>query len=375
MNGKRKTEQFSNGGQKRSKDVCGASRSRETFSLDQIIVSYDDGVEAVLDCLREFGCVRVDNVYSAEKCQTAREGIVAFMEGLGTGYQHSEDRANWEASRDLLPPQTRDGMMQALVSCIPEVCSLHKSKALRSIFAQAYGTQKLIASADGINWAPPMDNPPTKRWDHLDQSTPGVFNDIQGAINLNTCDAGTVVWPKSHLFFEDLLREFEIDAKDKSNWIMLAKDDEKMAIAQRWVRETPGAAEAIAIPSVEGSVTLWLSSCIHAACAPTTAWRYVHYLSFRPAEEPTGDFGLVIDAKAIKRRANVFRSKRHTNHWASKMMPKKPGFWRTYLNKPYVPLIMEYLDDPTKVPGTLQTPSKTQKRLYGLEPYSEPLFK
>lgn len=357
------------GGNKRAKGLIGNPIARQTFSLDQIVVSYTDGVEAVLDRLREFGCVRVDGVYSPEQCKSARDGIVAFMEGLGTGYTHSEERANWEASRDILPPQTRDGMMQALVSCIPEVCELHKSKAYRSIFQAAYGTHKLIASADGINWAPPMQEPPAKRWDHLDQSTPGVFNDIQGVINLNETDAGTVVWPKSHLFFEDLLQEFEIDAKDKSNWIMIAKDPTKLQIAQQRVRETPGAAEAVTIPSVEGSVTLWLSSCIHAACAPTTAWRYAHYLSFRPAEEPTGGFGLEIDAKAIKRRAKVFRSKRHTNHWATKMMPKKPGFWRTYLNKPYDPLIMEYLDDPTKVPGTLQTPSKTQRRLYGLEPY------
>lgn len=346
-------------------DASKRTKTLENFSIDQIVVDFDvDGVDAVLDKLRQFGCVRVDNVFTAEECATGREGIISHMEGLGTGYSREND---WEASRDILPPQTRRGLFQALVSCIPALCEMQGSKRYRSIFETAYGTKKLIVSGDGVNWAPPSKTPSRKRWDHIDQSTPGVFKDIQGVINMNTTDAGTVVWPKSHLVFERLLKDLEIE--DKSNWVFLANNDERMAAARRLMDRTPGSAEAVVVPSVEGSVTLWLSSTIHAAYEPTTDWRFAHYVSYRPVEKGTGKFGFPITKRGIKTRAKAFRTKRHTNHWADKTVAKKPGFWRTYLVKPYDPAIMAYLDDPSTVPGLLQEASGDLAKLYGLEPY------
>ena len=342
------------------------AKTLENFSLDKIIVDFEDGVDAILSKLTEFGCVRVDGVFTPNECANGREGIVAHMEGLGAGYHRNDD---WNASRDVLPPQTRRGMFQALVSCIPALCEMQGSKRYRSIFEAAYGTDKLIVSADGINWAPPVEQRSTKRWDHLDQSTPGVYKDIQGVINLNTTDAGTVVWPKSHLVFERLLEELEI--ADKSNWVFLANYPKRMAIARRLMDETPGSAEAVVVPSVEGSVTLWLSSTIHAACEPTTDWRVAHYVSYRPVVQGTGIFGFPITKRGIKTRANAFRNKRHTNHWADRTVAKRPGFWRIYSVKPYHPIIMDYLADPTTVPGTLQEASGDLAYLYGLEPWSE----
>lgn len=332
-------------------------RTKRDFALSDVVVEYDPA--AVVRTLRQYGCVRVDGVFADEVCDSVVEGFAQFMEGLGTGFVRDMD---WDEARDLLPPQTRHGLFQALTSNISELRTLQQSPRLRAIFEAAYGTDKLVVSADGINWAPPTTRGP--RWDHLDQSRPGPV-DLQCVVNLATTDAGTVVWPRSHTYFEELLKRIP----KKKGFLMLRGDD--LRTAQALARDTPGAAEGVVIPSVKGSVTIWLSSVIHAGAEPTTAWRAAAYVTYRPCIPDPSPFGRPFTKRERTSRARAARERRHTNHTAGKLVAKKPGDFRRYINSSLHPLILDYLDDPTTLPNLppLPEPDTDLGRLYALGEY------
>lgn len=312
-------------------------------------IHYSEGTDAILDVLIKEGAVRVDGVFDDEFCDHVRDGILSYLEGLGTGFSRDKD---WRKQAKLLPPQTRSGLMQALVSCIPVLGEVQKSRRLRAIFEVAFSTDQLSVSKDGINVQPPRERK-DKRWDHLDQTSGGVFDCIQCVVNLNDTDAGTRVWPRSHLFFDKFRKAHDI--KGASNWSMIANDPVLLASAQAMASATPGAREAVVIPSTKGSVTLWLSSVIHSAIDPTRGWRFAHYCTYRPkVEVPGALFGRVMTNREKKTLAKAFRNKRHTNHWGGRLMKKKPGSHWNYIGDSYHPTIMAYLADPTTLPGVMQ---------------------
>lgn len=319
------------------------------------------------------GLAVITDVFTKAQCDKFMGKIIDDFVELGTGIDIDNIEETWIAEN--LPPQTRAGLFQALMSNLQSVWDIRSNPNIRTIFETLYGNLKgkkqkeFIVSGDGINIRPgfigPYVKPNTKDWPHLDQTILGnMYKCIQGQAVLTNTSASFVASPKSHLIFDKLLKKLKID--NKTNWLKFTP--EQVIIAKKLVKEIGGKWQ-IPILAPAGSFIVWASTTIHSAklqdkCEmPKTkdkyySWRGIVYVCYRPQSE--------FSKSQLAKRVTVYKTNRTTNHWGTKMFSKRPGGRYLYVNK-YHAKIEKLLDNPELIsPIKL---NNNQKRLLGLKIY------
>lgn len=301
------------------------------------------------------GVVVITDVFTKSTCDKYMNRIINNFVKLDTGIDKDDISNTWIPYN--LPPQTRPGLFQALVSNFPAVWSIRSHPNVRSIFEILYSDLRgeqitdFIVSSDGINIKPgcigPYTKPSSVDWPHLDQTIPNdIYKCIQGQAVLTNTSASFVASPGSHLVFDRILKKLKIDSK--SNWLKFTPDN--IDVVKKMVLKAGGQWQ-IPILAPAGSFIIWSSTTIHSArlqskcIMPTTkdiyrGWRGVVYVSYRPKSEFT-------NAQLLK-RISAYELNRSTNHWATHLFSKKPGGRYLYVN-PRHPNIEAMLDDPELV--------------------------
>ncbi len=330
--------------------------------------------EKLLATYKENGLAVISDVFTENECNNTVDDIVTYFEKLGTGIDRNNIKKTWIAEN--LPPQTRPGLFQALVSNIPAVWNIRSNTNVKKIFKTLYeklrnkNITEFIVSGDGINIRPngiEKTYNKKKDWPHVDQTIPNdVFKCVQGQAVLSNTSASFKASPKSHNIHETLLAKYNIPIDDTSNWLKLKEED--FAYYENKVKDVGGQWQ-IPILAPKGSFIIWASTLIHSARLPVKkdndtedkygGWRAVVYVCYRPKEEFT--------EKELKNRSDVIIENRTTNHWGTHVFPKKPGGRYLYLSK-YHPMIENMLKNPVLVyekTGTKLDLTDEQKKLAG----------
>jgi hypothetical protein len=326
------------------------------MNLDKIKLSFNDKSfnRKCVELYKEYGVLIITDVFGNEECDHHMNNIVSYFEKLGTGIDRNNIKETWNDYN--LPPQTRGGLFQTLVSNIPTVWEIRNHEKVKKIFNLLYSKlrnkkyNKYIVSNDGINIIPnqvgPFDSKKRKDWPHVDQTIKGEpLKCIQGqAVLTNTtaCFRATV---GSYHLFDEILDLLKVDEKDKSNWLKFNDDTVKNFVEKNGYEwQTP-------ILSPKGSFIVWSSTTIHSARYALhkevedkkdywKGWRGVVYVSYRPIDE--------FNKGQLARRAKIVPENRTTNHWSTKMFPKTPGGRYLYVKKRH-DIIERMLKEPTLV--------------------------
>ncbi|RUS71290.1 hypothetical protein EGW08_020947 [Elysia chlorotica] len=226
----------------------------------------------------------------------------------------------------------------------------------RSVFAQVWGTNKLLSSMDFIAIGRPPEDGEEKfwaegdNWLHTGQSADRVsLHAYQGAVYLEGCDEDDwtfEVFEGSHTHFDEFM-----DTTDQWRCDKIAGDHLDWFKSRGCRRRR--------VPCPKGGMILWDSRLVHANARPkagranTGRWRYVVFVCMTPAVWATpGDL-------AVKRRA--YEQRRLTAHWPSDGVKLANN----------CPLPDQSLDpvDLLDLPEVARTDDA--KRLVGILPYDE----
>jgi hypothetical protein len=332
----------------------------------------------VLKQFREWGVLVITNVFTKPECQKHCESLIHSLETISPPLS-SSDLKTWKPEN--LPSGPRSGLFQTLVSCFPAVLEIRTDDRIREIFEIVYSNLRetpvkdFFTSMDGINVKPPI--PPfqndseSKDWAHLDQTIRGEpFRCVQGQVVLSDTSAGFRASPKSHLVYDDLLEEHmperqdllnlgtvpegsctlsRVPQNDTSNWWKVPHpyDTFKAQV------EKVGGQWQVPIEAPAGSFVAWFSSTVHSARYQTKTempkvpkalldnWRFVVYVCYRPKSD--------VPQKKRKRHEErlrrCFEEGRVTNHWGTRMFPKRSCFGE----KPKNEHLSDILQNPQKI--------------------------
>jgi hypothetical protein len=308
----------------------------------------------------ENGFAVINDVFTNEECDNWIDSILDNFEKLGTGFDKNDVENTWNIYN--LPPQTRDGLFQSLVTNFKEIYEIRFHENVKFIFKTIYSElrgkkiNKFICSQDGINMRPNIETSKnSKDWSHCDQTIRNdIYKCVQGQAVLTNTTACFVCSPKSHLIFDDILDELKIPEDDTSNWLKFK--DEQKDIIKKMVIDSGGEWQ-IPILSKKGSFIIWSSTLIHAARLQTKkepkskkdkylGWRCVIYVCYRPLSEFT--------KREIEKREEYFDENRTTNHWG-KLFGKTPGGRYLYLKKRH-PNIEDMIKNPKLVYDKIDKP-------------------
>lgn len=335
------------------------------------------GAKLIAD-FKSNGVVVINDVFTNDECDAFMDGITTDFINLGTGIKldtNTDIKNTWTTYN--LPPQTRPGLFQSLMSNSKNIWTIRSHNNVRKIFETLYTDLRkkemrdFIVSGDGINIRPgfvgPYATSKTKNdWAHVDQTIKNnIYKCIQGQAVLTNTTASFVASPKSHLVFDNILEKF--NCTDTSNWLKFT--DEQITTVKELIQKKGGQYQ-IPILSKKGSFIVWASTLVHSAKLqdkeeyPTNedkynGWRGVVYVCYRPKEEFT--------KAEISKRIKAFNENRVLNHWSTKMFGKKPGSRYLYLEKRH-PVIETLINDPKATYIKMGTPILTdeQKKLIGL---------
>jgi hypothetical protein len=294
--------------------------------------------------LRDDGVVVIENVLSVDECNATVSGIAEGIHAINPAVAVSGSPRGW--TREHLPAGPRHGMMQSLVSNLPCVWALRTHPRLRTIFEAAYrgfrpaevDVSELFTSMDGLTMRPPtapFDDGTVDDWAHIDQMRSiDPFLCIQGQAVLTDCTQAHAPAFRcsigSHRHFTNFVAmEGRRVPADKGDWHMFKRDSYRK-MAQQLPR---GAADfQVPIHTTKGSVILWTSSTVHSAklqsripkdavASPADGawadWRCVVYICFRPRADVASPY------EHAAQLHDCFHQNRVTNHWGSKVFPKK----------------------------------------------------
>ncbi len=229
----------------------------------------------------------------------------------------------------------------------------------KSVFSEIYGTDKLLASFDGLAMAPPPENGDARfkfvsngaSYDglHLDQGPRRLgFHAYQGALYMEeaaTNDYCFKVIKNSHKYHTEFFDNYKPNPRSEFRKLKEKEVD--------WYLGHVGCSiERIAVP--KGGMVLWDSRTVHAGAPPirnreNARWRYVSFVCMAPAK--WADF---IDLAEKKRGYETMRT---SNHWPAN---------GAHLFKDYAPVKnKDFLEQPDI--------AKTDeaKRLSGVLPYEQ----
>lgn len=226
--------------------------------------------EKLIDNFFEEGIAVITDVFSDDDCDHYVGNMIEYFEKLGTGIKKNKIKETWIDYN--LPPQTRPGLFQTLVSNMPVVWTIRSDKNVRKIFETIYSKSRekevteFICSNDGINLRPNgIDDyrVEKKDWPHLDQTIRNdPFRCVQGQAVLTNTTACLRASPKSYKVFEKIMDYHGITDTDLSNWVKF-KDNDMETLKK--IVEDAGAQWQIPILAPKGSFIIWSSSTIHSA--------------------------------------------------------------------------------------------------------------
>lgn len=156
------------------------------------------------------GVVVITDVFESNICDRYVDKIVNCFEKLGTGIDHKKIKETWTDHN--LPPQTRAGLFQSIVSNIPEVWEIRSHANVRKIFETIYShlrertIKDFIVSNDGINGLPPYHKSNSNSdWPHVDQTIRGnPLLCVQGQAVLTNTSSALRASLKSHQIHDHL---------------------------------------------------------------------------------------------------------------------------------------------------------------------------
>lgn len=336
-------------------------------------ISFND-VDFVNKLILKFkanGLVVINDIFSDSECDIMVDNIVNNFIKLCSGIDKNKISETWIPEN--LPSQTKSGLFQTLVSNLQTIWEIRSNQKIKTIFEILYSNFKqreikdFIVSGDAINLKPGIIGPYTTKksrdWAHLDQTIKNdIYKCVQGQVVLTNTTASFVSTPTSHLIFDKIMDELQVDCDD--NWLKF--NDKQLKTIKKLIDKNLW---QIPILSKKGSFIVWSSTLIHSARfqigyeseKPNDkyfGWRCIVYVCYRPKEEFTEE--------ELKKRIDAFESNKVTNHWSQKIMSKKPGR-ETYDNKKNNE-IKKLLDNPLLVYDILGKPILTieQQKLIGL---------
>ncbi|AYV76215.1 MAG: hypothetical protein Terrestrivirus5_37 [Terrestrivirus sp.] len=309
----------------------------------------------LVDLFREFGVVVITDVMSKNLCDEKVSEVITNFELIGTVKHFNKN--NW-VDEDL-PPQTRPGLFQALVSNLKPVWEIRSNDNIGNIFEilysnlrnKNYTSNDFIVSGDGINVRPNGIEDYAKvqsDWPHCDQTKRNnPYLCIQGQMVLTNTSASFVASPKSHKIFDQIMDYYKRE-DGPSNWLRI--NDGSVNDIKKMV-ENIGGNWQIPIVAPAGSFIVWSSTTVHSARKaiqeelkdkndPWKGWRCVIYVCYRPKEEFTQE--------ELYIRQKAFFENRVTNHWGNHIFDKKPGAKMNYKNARHQ-LIDKYIENPEKM--------------------------
>jgi hypothetical protein len=307
----------------------------------------------LVDLFKQYGVVVITDVMDKNICDEKVTEIIKNFEMIGSVKKFNS--RNWVDEN--LPPQTRPGLFQALVSNFKPVWDIRSNDGISSIFEILYSNLRnkkytiddFIVSGDGINVRPNCIEDYTKNstdWPHCDQTKrENPFLCIQGQMVLTNTTASFVASPKSYKIYDQIMDYYK-KPDEASNWLRIGdtcvNDIKKMV-------ESIGGHWQIPIVAPAGSFIVWSSTTIHSArkaikeelkdiSDPWKGWRCVVYVSYRPKEEFT--------ETEIQIRQRAFFENRVTNHWSTHIFEKRPG--GKHNNSRHI-LIEKYIENPSEM--------------------------
>lgn len=201
------------------------------------------------------------------------QSLYTWIESANGGFKR-DDRSTW--SKTAMPPQTR-GIFRHYIG--HEEFMWSARKAARSVFADIWGTSKLVSSFDGACLLVGKGAKRLKKsdfWLHLDQTrdTP-EFSCVQGLINLLPCDSdcgGLVVLEGSHRVFSSYVEQHPEDG-ERPQWYPNLSNP------------LFSSCRAVKVCAEPGDLVLWDSRTVHCNVPPLhDAVRACVYVSMVPAE-------------------------------------------------------------------------------------------
>ena len=189
----------------------------EPFSYDSI--DYD----TITQFIKENGYLVIDDLFSKEECDSLVDQTINAFQTINPNLNHKDEKS-WVAPQ--LPPQTRTGMYQSLISNIKPVREVRENEKYKRLFSEIYSRIKpeynsgdeLVCSIDGINFKPnnrgPYSKSITRDWAHLDQTKrDDIYKCLQGQVVLSNTSACFVCSPKSHKIHKQILEICEVKEK------------------------------------------------------------------------------------------------------------------------------------------------------------------
>jgi hypothetical protein len=302
----------------------------ESFDFNNI--DYND----VTDFIIENGFVIIDNLFNKSKCDELVGKTINAFQTINPELNH-QDSNKWK--NNDLPPQTRTGMFQSIISNINPVKEVRENENYKQIFKEIYSRIKtnyniddeLVCSIDGINFKPNSRGPyaksdVSKDWAHLDQTKRNeIYKCLQGQVVLSNTSACFVCSPKSHKLHSEILDICNVSEKDSSNWCKIPFN--KYNKCKELIEHNDGSWQ-VPIKAKAGSCILWFSTTVHSARHsekkeslvendPYLGYRCVYYITYRPKNEFT--------TKQLEKIQNNLINNRNMNHWSTRVFPILPN--------------------------------------------------
>ncbi|KAG4421167.1 hypothetical protein IFR04_005687 [Cadophora malorum] len=276
----------------------------QSVATESLIVSAKTAADWKNDLARN-GYVVVKNVISEEKAAYYVDQMQEWLEGFGLGYNRS-DKSTWKPEN--LPANMKGGMYH-------DYAVAHESfnwearmePGVLDVFSQIWNTEELLVSFDGINLTPPIKNPDTAKWPHIDQSPNRLgLECIQGILNFNPNgpeDGGLTVLRGSHTVVPEFFKTHKVT--NMGSWgfeDFYMFDDEQ----QEWFAEK--GCETVKVCVGPGDLILWDSRTVHYNVPPRgEIVRALLYVCLTPASFATPG--------SMKQKKAIFEMWGRTTHW------------------------------------------------------------
>ncbi|XP_013397845.1 uncharacterized protein LOC106164464 [Lingula anatina] len=264
---------------------------------------YDDWRSEVMRELDEQGVSVLLNVLSAADSDI-------FRCQLHQWYKDLDVQGRKPCSKVGLAAHYRVGHLEA---------SWNVRLKVKDVFAQVWGTRKLLSSFDAVSVCEPPElgytefYDPSFHWLHIDQSAERRgLHAYQGSVTLEDIaedDWPFLVMPGSHVFHEEFYQTFP-EAVEGSNHLTY----HDLTDAQvDWYKKK--GCELIRKPVPKGGMILWDSRTVHANARPKRGrkhhdrWRYVVFVCMTPA--------IWASDTDIADKKRAFNELKMTGHWPS----------------------------------------------------------
>lgn len=227
------------------------------------------------------------------------------------------DPSTWIESN--LPSHSQNNIYSLYASSHEKfMWDLRMEPGVLDAFEKIWGTDKLLVSFDGFNFALPnrKDVPKSGAWPHVDQSPmKDGMQCIQGIINLSNAtgkeDGSLIVFKGSN----KVLEEFFNTQTNKEDWNV--KDSYHFTALQlEWFAER--GCEILRVSLEPGDLIVWDSRTIHYGGAPgpsSNQIRSVIYASYSPSE--------FASEESLEAKRRIFKKWKGTTHWAHDNVDRK----------------------------------------------------